>query len=92
MEGFLISEQVGTNSKLPARTRSELASDDLFLLHELQPSKNWKNRPKKIPLSGPDFWPEIGFSLEGLPGRAWRLEETESKELGRASPRWNAHH
>jgi len=55
-------------------------------------AKTGKIDIKNVPLSGPDFWPEIGFSLEGLPGRAWRLEEIESKELGRASPRWNAHH
>ena len=52
MEGFLISGQVGAHNKLPARTRNEIANDDLFLSHELQQCKNWKNRHKKCPT----FW------------------------------------
>ena len=52
MEGFLISGQVGAHNKLTARTRNEIANDDLFLSHELQQCKNWKNRPKKCPT----FW------------------------------------
>ena len=78
MEVFLISGQVGAHNKLPARTRNEIANDDLFLSHELQQCKNWKNRHKKCPTFWAWFLARNRLQLGGPPwsslasGRNWK--------------------